>query len=44
MSKLAQIPLESRIFVPCMLSNLLSLISNQINVSAKKLNEQVIWL
>jgi hypothetical protein len=45
MSELALIPLESHVFVPCMLrSNLLTLISNQINISEENLNEQFFWL
>jgi hypothetical protein len=45
MSELALILLESHVFVPCMLrSNLLTLISNQINISEENLNEQFFLL
>jgi len=45
MSELALILLESHVFVPCMLrSNLLTLISNQINISEENLNEQLFFV
>jgi len=49
MSELTLIPFDSLVFVPFMLRSnlltiLLTLISNQINISVKNLNEKFIWL